>query len=89
MQSRSKEGPRPRIGVSLDEDVFDWVQGLPGPSDSYKVSLILRAAMEAGITIEGGEDSSKSLKQFSKFLSKKKSALATEFKKLLDEFLRD
>lgn len=89
MQSRSKDGVRPRIGVSVDADVYDWIQSLPGPSDSYKVSRVLRAAMEAGI---GFEESSggKSLEQFAGFLSKrKKNKLAAELKVLLDEFLSD
>lgn len=90
MQSRSKEGPRPRIGVSLDEDVFDWVQSLPGPSESYKVSRILRAAMEAGISNDDDGGSGKSFKQFSKFLEKKKrNKIASELRTLIEEFLEE
>lgn len=86
-QRRLKDGSRPRIGVSLDPDVYEWIQSMKGPSDSYKVSRILRAAMLAGVKIDEAE-STGTLKELCDWLAKKKrNKYAAELRELLEEFL--
>lgn len=87
MQRPLKQGKRPRISVSLDPELHEWIQTLPGPSDSYKVSQILKAAMEAGLTIDGA-GSTGSLKEFCDWLGRKKrNKQAAELHTLLKDFL--
>jgi hypothetical protein len=88
MQRRSKNGQRPRVGVSLDDDVYEWIQTLDGPSDSYKVSRVVRAAMLAGLTIDEAQ-SAGILEDLTKWLGKQKkqSKVATEMHELLEKYL--
>jgi hypothetical protein len=86
MQRRLEDGKRPRIGVSLDPDVYDWIQDFKGPSDSYTVSRILRAAMLAGLTLDEAK-SGGVLEDFSEWLSRKRSKFAGELRTLLDGYL--
>lgn len=86
-QARSKEGKRPRIGVSLDADVYQWIQEFEGPSESYTVSRILRAAMLAGLTLEQAKTGGQ-LEDFARWLGKqKRNKLATELHALIDQYL--
>lgn len=88
MQRRHEEGKRPRISVSLDPEVYEWIQSFNGPSESYTVSRILKAAHLAGLTLDeamtGGV-----LEDFRDWLKakKRKSAAATELVELLSEYL--
>ncbi len=87
VQRRRDDGKRPRISVSLDPDDFDWVQSLKGPSESYKVSRIVKAARLAGLKIEDAT-SGGVLEDFRDWLSRKrKSKLAADLAELLNEYL--
>jgi hypothetical protein len=88
MQRRLDDGKRPRIGVSLDPDVYEWIKDFNGPSDSYTVSRILRAAMLAGLTLDEAQAGGV-LEDFSEWLSRKRSKFAGELHGLIDEYLAD
>ena len=87
-QSRKKSGERPRVGVSLDDDVYEWIQSLEGPSDSYKVSRVVRAAMIAGLKIDEAQ-SAGVLEDFSAWLGeqKKLSKVESELRNILKKYL--
>jgi len=81
-------GRRPRVGVSLDQDVYEWIKTFNGPSDSYTVSQLLRAAMLAGLTLEEAKSGGQ-LEDFAKWLAKqKRNKLAGELRALLDQYLK-
>lgn len=52
VQRRNKDGERERISVSLDPEDYEWIKGFAGPSDSYKLSRIVKAARLAGLTLD-------------------------------------
>lgn len=87
-QRRLKDGERPRISVSLDPEDYEWVQRFKGPSDSYTVSRIVKAARLAGLTpdkaMSGGV-----LQDFRDWLKvrRSKSKMAIELAKLLGDYL--
>lgn len=85
---RPLKGKRPRISVSLDPDVHDWIQKMGGPSESYTVCRILRAAMLAGIKVEDAR-SEGVLEDLCAWLGKKKkSKQAMELHALLEEYIK-
>ncbi len=87
VQRRRDDGKRPRISVSLDPDDFDWVQSLKGPSESYTVSRIVKAARLAGLKIEDAT-SGGVLEDFRDWLGRKrKSKLAADLAELLSDYL--
>lgn len=89
MQRRRENGKRPRISVSLDPADYEWVKNFKGPSESYTVSRIVRAARLAGLSLKDASDGGV-LTDFSKWLgSKRKNKLASDLHLLLDEFLAD
>lgn len=86
-QRALKEGRRARISVSLDAEDYDWVQSFKGPSESYTVSRIVKAARLAGLTLEEAK-SGGVLEEFAEFLSKKKrNKLAADMHALIEEYL--
>jgi hypothetical protein len=94
MQRRSDTGQRPRIGVSLDQEDYDWLQsfneGLEVKhSDSYLVARVIRAARLGGLTLETASTGGV-LAQFADWLGKrrKKTKITEELHQLLSEFLR-
>ena len=87
-QRRLKDQPRPRIGVSLDPEVYEWIKNFNGPSDSYTVSRILTAAMKAGLSLEEAS-SGGVIEDLSNWLGKqKKSKHAVELHQLLEQYLK-
>jgi hypothetical protein len=82
------EGKRPRVTVSLDPEDFDWIQTIPGSSDSYKISRILKAARLAGVTVDDGTQGG-IIPELVEWLGKKKSKSARDLHKLLSEFLAE
>jgi hypothetical protein len=88
VQRKLKEGQRPRISVSLNPEDYKWVQSFKGPSESYTVSRIVRAARLSGLTLEeamtGGV-----LEELRDWLKakRKKTAVGTELCALLTEYL--
>jgi hypothetical protein len=88
MQRKHEDGKRPRIGVSLDPEVYEWIKEFNGPSDSYTVSRILRAAMLAGLTLEEAK-SGGVLEDFADWLARKRGKFAGELRYLLGEYLED
>jgi hypothetical protein len=89
MQRRHDDGKRPRIGVSLDPEVYEWIKDFNGPSDSYTVSRILRAAMLAGLTLEEAKAAGV-LEEFSEWLGRRrKNQLAADLHALLSQYLSE
>ncbi len=88
VQRKLKQGQRPRISVSLDPDDYEWVQSFKGPSESYTVSRLIKAARLSGLTLDeamtGGV-----LEELRDWLKRrrKKSAVVTELAALLTEYL--
>lgn len=88
VQRRLNDGQRPRISVSLDPEDYEWVQSFNGPSESYTVSRIVKAARLSGLTLDeamtGGV-----LEEFRDWLQSKrrKSSMVTELAALLTEYL--
>jgi hypothetical protein len=74
--------------VSLDPEDHDWVKGFKGPSDSYTVSRIVKAARLSGMTLDdamtGGvlEDLCTWLKA-----KRKKTNTGDELQQLLSEYI--
>lgn len=86
-QRRSKDGPRNRITVSLDDADFKWIQSLKGPSDSYSVARVIKAARLSGLKLSDAE-SGGVIEELSEWLSKrKKNKLAADLHQLLSEFI--
>lgn len=84
---RRRDGKRPRISVSLDPEDYDWVRSFDGPSESYTVSRIVRAARLAGLTLDEAM-SGGVLEELTEWLgSRRKSRLAADLHELLTEFL--
>lgn len=90
MRQRKSQSKRPRISVSLDQDDYDWIQSFNGPSESYTVSRIIKAARVAGLNLDAAM-SSGALQDLRDWLKskRKKNSTATELLGLLDEFLGD
>ena len=88
MQRRHEDGKRPRISVSLDHEDYDWVRSFEGPSESYTVSRIVRAARLAGLTLDEAM-SGGVLEDLRDWLKRKrsKSKTVTELIDLLSEYL--
>lgn len=88
MRQRKADSKRPRVSVSLDQDDFEWIQSFNGPSESYTVARIIKAARLAGLTLDkamtGGV-----LEEFCDWLKakKKKNRTADELILLLSEYL--
>jgi hypothetical protein len=88
VQRKLKDGQRPRISVSLDPEDYEWVQSFRGPSESYTVSRIVRAARLSGLTLDeamtGGV-----LEELRDWLKskRKKTPVGTELCALLTEYL--
>jgi len=88
VQRKHKSGERPRISVSLDPEDYTWIKSFQGPSESYTVSRIVRAARLSGLTLEeamtGGV-----LEELRDWLKskRKKTAVGTELCALLTEYL--
>jgi hypothetical protein len=87
MQRQHKNGERPRISVSLDPVDYEWVRKFAGPSDSYKVSRIIRAARLSGMTLDDAM-SGGVLEDFRDWLKAKRtrSKLAEELLNLMNEY---
>ena len=87
-QRKLEDGKRPRISVSLDPEDYDWIQSFNGPSESYTVSRLIRAARLAGLTIEDSI-SGGVLEEFRDWLGskRKKSKLEAELAELISDFL--
>lgn len=90
VQRRNKSGERDRISVSLDPEDYKWVKKLAGPSDSYKLSRIVKAARLAGITIDDSMTGGV-LEDFNDWLkgSRTKSVTAKELHNLLSQYLAE
>jgi len=87
-QRRLKDQPRPRIGVSLDPEVYQWIKKFNGPSDSYTVSRVLTAAMKAGLTLDDAQVGGV-IEDLSQWLgTRKRSKHAAELHQLLEEYLK-
>jgi len=86
MQRRREQGKRPRITVSLDPDDHNWVQSFGGPSDSYTVSRIVKAARLAGLTLDDANDGG-IIPELVEWLAAKKTKEAKDLHKILSEFL--
>ena len=83
------EGRRPRIGVSVDPEVHDWIRSFNGQSDSHTVSCLLKAAMLAGLT-PGESQGGGVLEEFAYFLaSQKRNKLDFDMHLLLAKFLEE
>jgi hypothetical protein len=90
MQSKSADGKRPRISVSLDPEDYDWIESLSGESESmsYKLSRVVKAARMAGIELSDAKTGG-AFQEFADFLAtKKRSKHAQELHELLAEFLK-
>jgi hypothetical protein len=87
-QRRLDEGKRPRISVSLDPEDYDWIQSLKGPSESYTVSRVVKAARLAGLTLDEAK-SSGVLEGFRDWLKsrRRKNTTATELAEILTDYL--
>lgn len=87
VQRQHKDGKRPRISVSLDPEDYDWIQSLGGPSDSYSVSRVVKAARLAGLKLEDSHEGGV-LQEFCDWLAtKKRSPFAKDLRDVLTEFL--
>jgi hypothetical protein len=86
MQRRLNDGKRPRITVSLDPDDHEWVQSFGGPSDSYTVSRIVKAARLAGLTLDDATEGG-IIPELVEWLGTKKSKFSKELREVLAEFL--
>lgn len=88
MRQRKADAKRPRVSVSLDQEDFEWIQSFKGPSESYTVSRMIKAARLAGLTL----DSSMSggvLQEFRDWLKtkRKRSRTADEVCDLITDYL--
>jgi hypothetical protein len=87
-QRKTDEGKRPRISVSLNPEDYTWIRSFKGPSESYTVSRIVRAARLAGLTLEESHNGG-ILEDLRDWLKKKRtrSKAATELMEVLTEYL--
>jgi len=87
-QRQHKDGKRPRISVSLDPEEYEWIRSFGGPSESYTVSRMIKAARLAGLTLDEAM-SGGVLEDFRNWLKarRKKSAVACEMLELLSAYL--
>lgn len=87
-QRKLEDGKRPRISVSLDPEDYDWIQSFNGPSESYTVSRIIRAARLAGLSIEDS-NSGGVLEELRDWLKskRKKTKFETDLQELISEFI--
>jgi hypothetical protein len=88
MQRRREDGKRPRITVSLDPEDHDWVESFNGPSSSYTVSRIVKAARLAGLSLDDATEGGV-IPELVEWLGNKRTKFAKELRDVLAQFLED
>ncbi len=88
MQRKLEDGGRrDRISVSLDPEDYDWIRSFDGPSDSFTISRIIKAARLQGLTLESATTGGV-LEDFAVWLTRKrKNRLAADLARLISEYL--
>lgn len=86
---RRATGRRPTVSASLHPDDYAWLQSLPGSSESWKVSQVIRAARLHNLRIDSLEFTSATseLATFAGWLKSKRGTEARAIYKLLQDFL--